>query len=223
MSRSIALISLVLFTPGLIAQEAAKQAFAEADKEKAWSEHFDGVTLKEWEAAGAVQIKDGLLILGGPGTTTLRQKGSLGPKFKILIECRNDGPQMLEWRPETRSMLSRGSSGGSLNIKPGEWTELLIVGRTHAHGHVVITEQQRVVGELKGPESSGEFGVSGNPTIFLDVPPGGKLTIRRIRVDVATGRDSSAGLFIALGVLAFIILFVTGLGWFLRRRTRSLT
>ena len=52
----------------------------------------------------------------------------------------------------------------------------------------------------------------------LDVPAGTTLTIRRIRLQTTAPPASAAGVFIALGVLALVILLVIAGGWYLHRR-----
>src|SRR5262245_28429370 len=214
MVRLLAIVAILVLADTVRAQD---KHFADADKEQNWSEHFDGKTLKDWQATGAVQIKDDLLILGGPPTTTLQLQAPLGKKFKILIECKSDGPASPTLRFETREMLSKGSTAGSILLKPGEWTELLLVGGPDDQGRVMLDVFERSVTDKK-TRGQGQFGGRGTPSVSLEVPPGGNLTIRRIRLESGVPAASPAGLFIALAVLGFVILSIIAGGWLLSRR-----
>ena len=216
MLRSLAIAAILGLGQAAHAQDAAKH-FADADKEQNWSEHFDGTTLKDWQATGAAQIKDDLLILGGPGTTMLQLKAPLGTKFKILIACKSDGPISPNLRLDTREMLSKGSSAGSINFKPGEWTELLLIGGPDDQGRVMLDVFDRSIADKK-TRGQGQYGGRGTPSISLEVPPGGNLTVRRIRLEAGIPAASSAGLFVALAVLGFVILSIIAGGWLLSRR-----
>ena len=219
MVRLLTVVAMLVLANIACAQDAATKIFADADKEQAWTEHFDGKTLKEWQSAGAVQIKDDLLILGGPPTTVLQSTAPLGRKFKILIECKSDGPISPNLHFETREMLSKGSTAGSINLKPGEWTELLLVGGPDDQGRVMLDVFERNFADKK-TRGQGQFGGRGTPSVALEVPPGGNLTIRRIRLQTDAPAGSPAGLFIALAVLGFVMLSIMVAGWLLRRRQR---
>ena len=213
----LAVVSVLGLAAMALGQDDAK-AFADADQEQNWRELFDGKKLEDWRAAGAVEIKDGLLILGGPPTTTLNSTAPLGKKFTILIECKGDLPVATQMTLQTRTFLSRGTSGGTLDLKHGEWAELLLVGWTNEHGSVVLDTFARSLADKKLWRPAGQFGGQGTPSITLEVPPGGNLTIRRIRLQTDAPAGSPAGLFIGLAVLGFVMLSIIAGGRLLRRR-----
>ena len=157
MTRFLALIAVLFFANPLPAQEAAKQAFTDADKEAAWQELFDGVTLKDCEVLGGSHIKDRALVLVGGANSKLRLKAPLGDQFKLLIECRVDGPSMPSLVFETSTFLSRGASGGTLSGNPGEWRELLLVGKTAPGGRAVLDAYDRKLGD-KPAHGGGKYG-----------------------------------------------------------------
>ena len=191
-----------------------KEAFQQADGEAAWIEHFDGVTLKGWKTSGDVTIKDGLLLVGGAGKGKLELKVPLGEQFKILMECRYDGPTRPMLLIETRGFFSGGMSASTLHGPWDVWMELLVVGNTR-DGQVTITEYFRIA--EKGPASGGDYGGSGTPSVSIEVPAGVTMTIKRIRVQT-TQPAGLGGVFLVLGGLMAALTLLAALGWYLRRR-----
>lgn len=196
-----------------------KEAFQQADAEATWGEHFDGATLKGWQPGGEVTIKDGLLVVGGARKGTLHLKVPLGEQFKILMECRYEGPTPPYLELETRGFLSGGKTASTLHGPRAVWMDLLLVGTTR-DGRVTMTEYYRT--RDKEPTGAFTYGGLGAPSVRLEVPAGVTLTIRKIRLQTAP----PAGLgrvFMALGGLMAALTLLAVIGWFLRRRRRHAT
>src|SRR5262245_65449985 len=195
-----------------------KEAFQEADGDAAWVEHFDGVTLQGWQPEGDVTIKDGALVVGGARGGKFRLKVPLGDRFKVLLECRYDGPSTPLIRFETRTFMSGGISVSSLHGPGAAWMDLLLVGQDH-DGQFTLTEYYRT-GD-KGPASGGGYGGRGTASLSIEVPAGTTMTIRRLRVQT-TPPAGLGGVFLALGGLAAALTLLAILGWWLRRRRPAL-
>jgi len=216
MIRILVLIAVLALPVAVRAQDAAK-VFADADKEADWIELFDGATIKDLQIDGVFSIKDGTLELGGGRQTSLQIKAPLGDKFKLLLECRFDGPTTPTLRLKTRSFLDQGESGGSIFGIAGQWQEYLYIRReVVGEGRSTMDTFTRKVGD-KTIQSTGQMGGSGTPTLSWDVPAGTTLAIRRMRLQT-TASPTSSGVYGALIVLTLVILAIAGLGWFLNRR-----
>jgi hypothetical protein len=218
MIRILALIAVLAFPLVVRAQDAAK-VFADADKETDWIELFDGATIKDLQIDGVFNIKDGALELGGARQTRLRIKAPVGDQFKVLIECRFDGPVTPSLRLAIRSLMAKGESGTSMAGTAGQWQEVLYIRKEVAgQGRFAMDTLCRKVSD-KAIQSAGQIGGTGTPTLSWEVPAGTTLTIRRMRLQT-TAPPTSSGLYGALIVLTLVILGIAGLGWFLNRRRK---
>jgi hypothetical protein len=216
MIRTCALLAVLGLPAAIRAQDAAK-VFEDVEKETAWTELFDGATTNNLQIDGDFSLNDGVLVLGGARQTRLQIKAPLGDQFKLLLECRFDGPATPSVRLATRSFLAQGESGTSMVGTSGEWQEMLYVRKKDpGRGTFAMDTLSRKVAD-KAIQSAGGMGGSGTPTLSWDVPAGTTLTIRKMRLQT-TPPPSSSGLYIALIVLTLVILAVAGLGWFLNRR-----
>jgi len=224
MIRILTLIAVVAFPLVVRAQDANKimadveKEFALVDQEADWIELFDGATIKDLQIDGVFTIKDGTLELGGGGQTRLQIKAPLGEQFKVLIECRFDGPAMPSLRLATRGFLSKGESGMSMGGTAGQWQEVLYVRRKADPSKFLLNTLSRNVGD-KAVQGGGQMGGDGTPTLAWEVPAGTTLTIRRMRLQT-TAPQTSAGVYGALIVLTLVILSIACLGWFLNRRRK---
>ncbi len=213
---TIAVFFVLLSATSLRAQDAAK-VFEDAEKEAAWGELFDGATIDNLQIDGVFSIKDGVLILGGARQTKLQLKAPLGDQFKLVLECRFDGPAPPSTRLATRSFLAHGESGMSMPGTSGQWQELLYIRKKdEAQDRFMMEALHRKVGD-KAVSGGGQFGGSGIPSLSWDVPAGTTLTIRKIRLQT-TPLPGSSGLYMALIVLTLVLVAVAALGWFLNRR-----
>jgi hypothetical protein len=219
-SVTFAVLFVLLPATPLRAQDAAKM-FEDVEKEAAWTDVFDGATIDNLQIGGVFSIKDGVLILGGGRQTRLQIKTPLGDEFKLLLECRFDGPAKPSVRLATRSFLAHGESGMSMTGTAGEWQELLYIRKKDVgRGTFAMDTLSRKVGD-KAIQSAGGIGGSGTPTLSWEVPAGTTLTIRKMRLQTNAPVNSSGGLYGALIVLTLVILGIAGLGWFLNRRRSS--
>lgn len=204
--------------PGAAAPPAPKDAFALADQETDWRVDFDGVTLSDWRATGEVKIKDGMLILGGTRSAKLQLNKLLGPRFKVFLECRVDGPVMPTIAFTTRGILSGGATSSSLHAHAGSWADVLLVGRTNERDMLLIDEYRRRAGTP--PDRRGGFGIGGAPLLSLEIPAGTTLSIRKIRVQRPPPGDTTQSLFLGLGALMGAVTLIVAVGWLLQRWRR---
>jgi hypothetical protein len=220
MIRTCVLLAVLGLPAALRAQDAAKM-FEEVEKQAAWTDVFDGATIDNLQIDGVFSIKDGVLILGGGRQTRLQIKTPLGDEFKLLLECRFDGPAAPSVRLATRSFLAQGESGMSMVGTSAEWQEMLYIRKKDpGRGTFAMDTLTRKVAD-KAIQSAGGIGGSGTPTLSWDVPAGTTLTIRKMRLQTNAPVNSSGGLYGALIVLTLVILGIAGLGWFLNRRRSS--
>lgn len=222
MVRLLTVAALFGFASTLWAQDRGPEAaFADADKNIAWREDWDGAaeTLQHWQVSGGMQVKDGLLVLDGPRQTVLKTKTPLGNRFKILVECRTSGA--LKFMVQTRELFSGGSSSTQFDITPGAWGEILLVGQPDQRGAASVNAYFRILSDKKTFNFS-QYGTGqGSPTLSLEVPPGGSLEVRRIRVQSEAPPENSGTLFVPLIVLGGVLAGIMALGWFLNRRKSS--
>ena len=215
MNRLLAVAAILVLAFSARAQDAAK-IFEDVEKQNDWNELFDGVTLRELQVDEPIIINNGQLIVGGARPRRLRLKAPLGDQFKLLIECRFDGPVAPSLVLALQSFGARGESTYPIRgATAGEWQELLYIRKDAGRGKFAIDTLTRKADD-KTVRSAGQIGGSGTVSLSWEVPAGTTLTIKRIRLQTTT--SSNNGLFIALGILALIILMVVAVGWFLNRR-----
>jgi hypothetical protein len=112
---------------------------------------FDGKTTSGWMIEGDVDVKDGVLILGGTRKTRVRIAPDFSADFDLHLEYRteNKRPVQIEW--ETRHLFGRGMASTSLEgafENPGKWIETVVRGEKHpARDGRLIRSEWRVLGE----------------------------------------------------------------------------
>jgi hypothetical protein len=170
-----AAVLLLVPLPLRAANEAKPNRLTPQEIADGWLLLFDGETTFGWESDGPVKVVDGTLVIGGERQAITRPTAQFGD-FEMRFECRKEG----SGEPE----IGVGYSGESATTKlpdnsAGKWVEG--TGRVQLQPmkfNISVEADQTGNGTVIHSSGNG----SSPAGFFVRVPPGGRLSLRNVKL-----------------------------------------
>jgi hypothetical protein len=222
----VVLVALVGVAPALADGPAARLTPEEAAA--GWVVLFDGRDFSGLMIDGVAEVADGVLVIGGYGSATLRIRRDLGEDFELVLDCRVDGPGTLMFQGQSHGLSGNAMGAQGIFSSPlPEWRELRCRCRRRPQEDSYDIHLERLGPDGKSDYSTGMGLPALNPpAISFEVPAGTKLLVRgaKARPEPLAGRwwntwwGYSA---ILASVLLVLLIAVTLVARRLRRREPS--
>lgn len=125
--RHLAVVLLFVAVPAVADDKAKPNTLTPKEIADGWILLFDGETTFGWKAEGDVNVKDGVLLLGGEKKTTVTTSTTFGESFELRFEYDEEGKR-LDVEPATvRLEQTKGPIGLGLGQPVGDrkgWHEV---------------------------------------------------------------------------------------------------